>query len=274
MILTEYDINLFFNKTKDSQNLKTTFSQDKNSITFFTALAPNNPKRWTKYFKNGSYYIPYIFDTTIKVPEKRLILKSMNSIALHTCVKFRERTKEINYLNIQSTPSQGCFSYVGMKGGKQPLELGTEETTTCFSKRIVTHELLHAVGLYHEHMRIDRDDYVRIHRENVQEGTELQFEKVVGPGVSTYDIPYDYLSIMHYGKHFFAKDNTLVTIEPKDKRYIDLIGSLESPSSSDWLKVCEMYQCEVCNNASYKIFNTLPYILNYTFLIFLRKIFY
>lgn len=36
---------------------------------------------------------------------------------------------------------------------------------------IIVHELLHAVGLWHEHMRYDRDGFVKIHYENVASGT-------------------------------------------------------------------------------------------------------
>ncbi|KAJ1368227.1 hypothetical protein KIN20_029310, partial [Parelaphostrongylus tenuis] len=33
--------------------------------------------------------------------------------------------------------------------------------------KTVQHELLHVIGLWHEHMRYDRDKYVKIHYENI-----------------------------------------------------------------------------------------------------------
>ncbi|CEF65929.1 Astacin-like metalloendopeptidase [Strongyloides ratti] len=273
MILTKSDIKIFFDNNDTSKSTETTLSQDEKLMTFYTALAPTSPKRWVKYFENGTYYIPYNFDKTIKNQEKNLVLKCMNIIAQHTCIQFRKRTTEINYLNIQSTIEQGCFSYVGMRGGKQIIQLGNKESSTCFLKRIITHELLHSVGLYHEHMRKDRDDYIIIHKENIKEGAEIQFQKIVGSGVSTYDTPYDYLSIMHYGKNFFAKDDKLITIEPRNRKFLNLIGRRETPSFYDWEKVCEMYQCTICNNNSYKLLDKSMYFLNYLFLLIVKNLF-
>lgn len=36
------------------------------------------------------------------------------------------------------------------------------------SRYTVIHELFHALGLHHEHNRMDRDDYVTIHYENMK----------------------------------------------------------------------------------------------------------
>ena len=42
--------------------------------------------------------------------------------------------------------------------------------TSIFFKGTVLHEMLHAMGFYHEQSRTDRDQYVKIHLENVQSG--------------------------------------------------------------------------------------------------------
>lgn len=57
-----------------------------------------------------------------------------------------------------------CFSLLGRIGQKQVLSL---QRIGCVRKGIIQHELLHALGFYHEHTRSDRDQYVRINEENV-----------------------------------------------------------------------------------------------------------
>ena len=72
----------------------------------------------------------------------------------------------------------------------------------------VIHELGHALGLIHEHGRIDRDDYVTIVLESIKPGTEAAFAKW-SPANSdeniTAKVHYDYGSIMHYGSKVSSK---------------------------------------------------------------------
>lgn len=61
------------------------------------------------------------------------------------------------------------------------------------------------------HNNWDRDEYVTIHMENVKAEFKDQFEK--NPTIFGR-LPYDYKSIMHYGKFFYSM-NFLPTIIPK-----------------------------------------------------------
>ena len=60
------------------------------------------------------------------------------------------------------------------------------------------HEIGHALGLIHEQTRPDRDNYVDILYNNIDNQYDFDFEKWFYPSVLTYDVPYDYGSIMHY----------------------------------------------------------------------------
>lgn len=62
-----------------------------------------------------------------------------------------------------------CFSSVGDQQTGQILSLGPG----CDHKAVIEHELLHAVGFYHEQSRTDRDDYVDIWLDQVLPGIKF-----------------------------------------------------------------------------------------------------
>lgn len=50
-------------------------------------------------------------------------------------------------------------------------------TPSCLlEKGVILHEILHALGMFHEQSRPDRDDYVNLYRDNIWDGeTNLFF---------------------------------------------------------------------------------------------------
>ncbi|XP_045128612.1 astacin-like [Portunus trituberculatus] len=166
--------------------------------------------------------VPYVFGSSITSHQRDIILQGMNDFHAKTCVRFVERTTQHDYIEIVSNDS-GCWSYVGSIGGKQRVSL---DVNGCIYVGTAIHELMHAIGFYHEHCRNDRDNYVTIHYENVMTGLESQFDKdsyyqYVGEG-------YNYASIMHYGTYAFSiqwgvkktiipTDPNVVLVEAYDK---------------------------------------------------------
>ena len=62
-----------------------------------------------------------------------------------------------------------CFSPVGrqyLKKGMQELSIGKG----CNSKGIILHELMHALGFWHEQSRSDRQSYLEVLWENINPG--------------------------------------------------------------------------------------------------------
>lgn len=94
--------------------------------------------------------------------------------------------------------------------GKQVVWLGNGK---CFDGLGSSfHELQHTLGFDHEQSRHDRDSYVEILRDNVEPGMEANFQKFE-EGTS-FDVPYDYGSVMHYSLFAFSKNDSLPTIKP------------------------------------------------------------
>jgi astacin len=99
-----------------------------------------------------------------------------------------------------------CSSPVGMQGGIQNISLAPG----CGVGATI-HEIGHAVGLWHEQSRTDRDQFVTIIFSNILGDQQHNFNQESGTLLGAYD----YGSIMHYGAFDFAIDTTKPTIVTK-----------------------------------------------------------
>ena len=60
----------------------------------------------------------------------------------------------------------------------------------CLTTRTIQHEILHALGFWHEQNRPDRDDFIDIKDENIMPGLEVNFAKRLD--IDSLGSPYDY----------------------------------------------------------------------------------
>ena len=105
------------------------------------------------------------------------------------------------------------------------------------------HEIGHAIGLYHEHQRPDRDNYIKVHMENIAPIYRSEFEKYDFEVTTTYD----FASIMHYPLNFFAFHNTssLEVLPNVTNMTTGMnIGLRKSLSKLDSVKVNTLYNCD------------------------------
>lgn len=132
---------------------------------------------------------------------------------------------------VEVIPSNGCWSQVGMRGGRQ--EIGLADG--CGFGATV-HEFGHAWGLWHEQSREDRDIFVTINWANIAAGKEHNFNQHISDGDDVGS--YQYGSIMHYGRFAFSK-NGMPTIEPQQAGVI--IGQRDGLSPGDIAAVHSVY---------------------------------
>ncbi|KAI6176287.1 Metalloendopeptidase [Aphelenchoides bicaudatus] len=183
-------------------------------------------------WKNGE--IPYALSNQYSDHSRAVIAGAMSEYSKHTCIKWRPRTQFDNdYVYI--LPERGCYSMVGRTGGRQVLSLGQG----CIQKGIIMHEMMHAVGFFHEQSRPDRDSYVQILWHNIQPGMQNQFDKYSSATVQTFDTTYDFASILHYDAVAFSR-NGQPTILPRTQTKIGQRGGF---SSTDSYKINRLYEC-------------------------------
>ncbi|XP_023123674.2 astacin-like metalloendopeptidase isoform X1 [Amphiprion ocellaris] len=174
--------------------------------------------------------IPYVISSDLD-GQTGDILAAMEMLSRHTCITFHKRTTETDYLFFR--PSRGCASFVGYRGGQQPVFIGPH----CIVGNIV-HEVLHALGFHHEHTRTDRGQYITILSPNIMPGKERNFQMYDG---ETFNLPYDTASIMHYGSTFFSSNGLPTIVANKD---VNGMGQRVKMTETDVKRVRELYSCD------------------------------
>jgi hypothetical protein len=113
-------------------------------------------------------------------------------------ISFVPRTNQEEYVFFTGNLTNGnTTSLVGYKKGAR-----AEINITAFWWRqqewMIVHELGHVLGFHHEHQRWDRDEYIKVHYENIKPGRSSDYDMIPRTNWIVSSTPYDYRSIMHY----------------------------------------------------------------------------
>ncbi|XP_062246174.1 high choriolytic enzyme 1-like [Platichthys flesus] len=188
---------------------------------------------WRKA-SNGQVVIPFTLSREFSSMERQKIDRAMKAFQRRTCIRFVPRQNQRDYISIENRG--GCFSSLGRVGGRQVLSLNRGG---CVQNGIIQHEINHALGFNHEQTRSDRDRYVRINWGNINQGMAYNFYKKDTNNLNT---PYDYSSIMHYGRTAFAIQRGRDTITPIPNSNVR-IGQRQGMSSLDIMRINRFYSC-------------------------------
>lgn len=206
----------------------------------------------TRIWING--IIPF----KISYPDREnLIMSAIDHISSRTRIRFVQHTNETDY--IEFIPSQ-TFNYseqIGREGGQNYIGVLGDAV-----RGNVIHEIMHALGFFHEQSHPNRDNFIRISYQNMNSEYHSQFNIAPGQGFG----PLDIQSIMMYGSFAFS-NNGLLTIESLNGDTI--IMQRDSLSSGDIAGIAHLYkysisgQDNMCNSGTYTL-NSPPSDANVT----------
>uniref|UniRef100_A0A0N4Z8E7 Metalloendopeptidase n=1 Tax=Parastrongyloides trichosuri TaxID=131310 RepID=A0A0N4Z8E7_PARTI len=180
-------------------------------------------------------------------------------IQQETCVRFKKENMKIksgNGINFVYHKHY-CGSQIGMNPNNQPQELLLNYQCMYDLIRIQT-TVFRALGMIHEQCRTDRDSFVTIHNKSITSGFESNFQMDIYGYSETYNISYDYGSIMQSFSTAFSKDGKPTITSKISSKYEEMMGQRATIAFSDY-KLINLHYCKnncsntiVCQNDGYQ----------------------
>ncbi len=182
--------------------------------------------------------IPYAINPDLPHPER--VEKALEIFSRLTPVSF----VPLASLGGSSNPdsiifepgNDNCYSSLGRMGGPQPIRLAPG----CGKQEII-HEVMHALGFVHEQSRSDRDTYVQVLWDNIEDKFKPQFEKVPEVWMEAMrGSSFDYRSVLMYRPDTFASHPGQLTLQSTGTSQIAPVT--EGLSEGDILRLKRLFR--------------------------------
>ncbi len=185
--------------------------------------------------------VPYQFDSNVTAANQTAMRAAMDEWEAVADIHFVVRDGDSNYIHIQNSTQNS--SSVGMVTGKQYVNIYNWGW-----RFIMAHELAHTLGFWHEQSRSDRDTYVTIEWDRIEDGKSGNFDK---HNAASHYGPYDFDSVMHYGQCSFStcgscesdlsNCRTITVKSPWATQWQNVIGQRNHLSDYDILAMSFVY---------------------------------
>ncbi|CCF43382.1 hypothetical protein CH063_03060 [Colletotrichum higginsianum] len=202
--------------------------------------------------------IPYILEG-LQHDLSDNIRDAMRTWEQNTCIRFLPKKDQAAWVNFKKY-DEGCYSqrlgspdkgevqvnFDYPNAWEQMISLGTFKG--CSAPGTAGQTLGHVIGLINEQQRPDRDQFIEVLENRIKKEFLDQF--TINPDADT-SVPFDYNSIMLYGRKAFAKHNAWTWLvgawslkdtmkSVTDKR----INPWDTPTANDYAAVNAGYGCE------------------------------
>ena len=228
----------------DGQKEKKPFFGTRSGMTYFRSKWPDGVLR---------YELKNTFSDGQKELVRRILREFAEEISsmfppVESCITFLETDTGNRVIFEGPQKAKGCHSTIGYK------ERGLIGLAwVCLNPGTIKHEAMHSLGIFHQHSRSDRDDYVQIMQDNILSNQTGNFKKYPSFFISAHGLPYDLMSVMHYHHKMFSKNGDL-TIRTLDEnaQYITLwnLQSGRNARLTDIELIRRMYNCEPAEELS------------------------
>uniref|UniRef100_A0A0K0EJL9 Metalloendopeptidase n=1 Tax=Strongyloides stercoralis TaxID=6248 RepID=A0A0K0EJL9_STRER len=240
---TYSDNEVFNNETKFKRSINLVDNTKNSIFELNKSIINNRNKRKIAFHKKLKWGLTIFYH--IEEPlNPFMIAGALKIIEKETCFRFIPLKRLYpNVSGLRYKYLGECLSHIGKKQQKQwqLIKIGR----MCDFPGGIIHETFHALGFIHEQCRYDRDSYLKINEENIDDSQKYNCEKIDYHQAIDYCQPFDFGSIMHYGSYAYSK-NGVKTLIPKHPYYENTIGNIEYPSFID-VKILNMHYCrDIC----------------------------
>uniref|UniRef100_A0A183CGW6 Metalloendopeptidase n=1 Tax=Globodera pallida TaxID=36090 RepID=A0A183CGW6_GLOPA len=155
--------------------------------------------------------IKFVLDNSFGASAQSTVRAAIREIQSKTCIRFVEVATSPSDAHIKYVNDYGLNSCANSYMGKiLPLNIIRFKFALCGNMNmmgVVVHETLHTLGLHHEQVRPDRDDFITILWDNIDPQDKYTH--------TSYGIRYDFSSVMHYSYRATARQYWLKTMSAK-----------------------------------------------------------
>uniref|UniRef100_A0A914DL40 Zinc metalloproteinase n=1 Tax=Acrobeloides nanus TaxID=290746 RepID=A0A914DL40_9BILA len=223
-------------------------------------LAQNQPRQKRqaiiKQYRWNSTTVPFFFDPSFPTYMTDYVRQSLGIWEQQTCLKFVENQTTPN-AKIRFFSDASCYSYVGTQSSGNSTH-DVSLNSACDDMGQIIHEIGHAIGLFHEQSRYDRDNFIQLDLSNIPEYYLAAAYSKETPQINdNLGIEYDYGSIMQYPDYAYGIDTSRPTMIALEAYHQHTMGQQVAPSFYDYKSINLLYECTCpvsnlqCQNGGY-----------------------